>query len=75
MHCYCFLVKEITKWAEIFTGWFYCKSPDSCKVWNHLETLYQRCAWALNSMLNLYFKNRLLILFKLPLAWILAEIM
>ena len=32
MYFYCFLVKEITKWAEIFTGWFYYISLDSCKV-------------------------------------------
>ena len=42
MHFYCFLVKEITKWAEIFTGWFYYISLDSCKVWKHLQALYQR---------------------------------
>ena len=30
MHFYCFLVKDITKWAEIFTGWFYYRSLDSC---------------------------------------------
>ena len=38
-HFYCFLVKEIPKWAEIFTGWFYYISLDSCKVWKHLQTL------------------------------------
>ena len=47
MHFYCFLVKGITKWAEMFTGWFYYISLDSCKVWKHLQTLYQCCAWAL----------------------------
>ena len=47
MHFYCFLVKEITKLAEIFTGWFYYISRDSCKVWKHLQTLYQCCAWVL----------------------------
>ena len=47
MHLYCLLVKEIMKWAEIFTGWFYHISLDSCKVWKHLQTLYQCCAWAL----------------------------
>ena len=47
MHLYCFLVKEITKTAEIFTDWFYYISLDSCKVWKHLQTLYQCCAWAL----------------------------
>ena len=47
MHFYCFLVKEIMKWADIFTGWFYYISLDSCKVWKHLQTLYQCCAWAL----------------------------
>ena len=41
MHFYCFLVKEITKWADIFTGWFYYISLDYCKVWKHLQTLYQ----------------------------------
>ena len=50
MHFYCFLVKEITKWAEIFTGWFYYISLDSCKVWKHLQTLYQCCAWALRRL-------------------------
>ena len=30
MHFYCFLIKEIMKWAEIFTGWFYYISHDSC---------------------------------------------
>ena len=44
MSFYCFLVKEITKLAEIFTGWFYYISLDFCKVWKHLQTLYQ---WAL----------------------------
>ena len=39
MHFYCFLVKEITKWAEIFTGWLYYISLDYCKVWKHLQTL------------------------------------
>ena len=24
---------------EIFTGWFYYISLDSCKVWKHLKTL------------------------------------
>ena len=47
MHFYCFLVKEITKWAEIFTGWFYYVSLDSCKVWKHLQTFYQQCVMAL----------------------------
>ena len=28
MHFYCFLVKEITKLGEIFTGWFYYISLD-----------------------------------------------
>ena len=41
---------EITKWAEIFTGWFYYISLDSCKVWKHLQTLYQCCAWALSNL-------------------------
>ena len=50
MHFYCFLVKEIMKWAEIFTGWFYYISLDSCKVWKHLQTLYQCCAWALKPL-------------------------
>ena len=40
---------EITKWAEIFTGWFYSISLDSDKIWKHLMTLYQCCAWALTN--------------------------
>ena len=53
MHFYCFLVKEITKWAEIFTGWFYYISLDSCKVRNNLQTPYQCCAWALKGFYTL----------------------
>ena len=48
MHFYCFLVKEITKWAEICTGWFYYISLDWCKVWKNLQTLYQCCIMALS---------------------------
>ena len=47
MHFYCFLVKEIMKWAEIFTSGFYYISLDYCKVWKHLQTLYQQCVMAL----------------------------
>ena len=47
MHFYCFLVQEITKWADIFTGWFHYIYLDSCKVWKHLQTLYRCCAWPL----------------------------
>ena len=50
MHFYCFLIKEITKWAEIFTGWFYYTSLDSCKVWKHLKTHYQYCVMALRCL-------------------------
>ena len=44
MHFYCFLVKEITKWAETFTGWFYYISLDSYKVWKQFtDTLPMLC--------------------------------
>ena len=32
MHFYCLLVKEITEWAEIFTGWFYYIYLDSMEA-------------------------------------------
>ena len=40
MHFYCFLVKEITKWAEFSQVGTYILI-DSCKVSKHLQTLYQ----------------------------------
>ena len=60
MHFYCFLVKEITKWSEIVTGWFYYISLDSCKVWKHFtETLPIVCngfKWRLSSTFFSFFE-------------------